>query len=145
MVRQMLIVMDTSVLVAGLRSRSGASAALLRKVAANRVELVASPALFLEYEAVLKREEHGLPAQYVDGFLAELALCIFPVEVRFVWRPQLTDADDEMVLEAAINGQAEAIVTHNRRDFERAAQRFGIEVLSPAELLERIRRKGRKA
>jgi len=68
--------MDTSVLVAGLRSSLGASAALLREVAGNRVELVASPALFLEYEAVLKREEHGLPAQYVDGFLAELALGI---------------------------------------------------------------------
>jgi predicted nucleic acid-binding protein len=78
----------------------------------------------------------------VDGFLSELALCILPVEVRFVWRPQLTDADDEMVLEAAINGQVEAIVTHNRRDFERAAERFGIDVLSPAELLEKIRRKG---
>jgi putative PIN family toxin of toxin-antitoxin system len=141
----MLIVMDTSVLVAGLRSRSGASAALLREIAADRVELAASPALFLEYEAVLKREEHGLPAQYVDAFLAELALHVFPVEVRFVWRPQLTDADDEMVLEAAINGQAEAIVTHNRRDFEPAAGRFGIEVLSPAELLEQIRRKGREA
>jgi len=64
------------------------------------------------------------------------------VEVRFVWRPQLPDADDEMVLEAAINGQAEAIVTHNRRDFERVAQRFGIEVFSPAEMLEQIRRKG---
>jgi putative PIN family toxin of toxin-antitoxin system len=141
----MLIVLDTSVLVAGLRSRLGASAALLREIAANRVELVASPALFLEYEAVLKREEHGLPLQYVDGFLAELALSIYPVEVRFVWRPQLTDADDEMVLEAAINGQAEAIVTHNRRDFERAAERFGIAVLSPAELLDQIRRKGREA
>ncbi|MGD0522147.1 MAG: putative toxin-antitoxin system toxin component, PIN family [Terracidiphilus sp.] len=138
----MRIVMDTSVLVAGLRSRLGASAALLKEIAAKRVELVASPALFLEYEAVLKREEHSLPAEYVDGFLAELALCIHPAEIRFVWRPQLSDADDEMVLEAAINGQAEAIVTHNRRDFERAAQRFGIEVLSPAELLEQIRRKG---
>ncbi len=138
----MRIVMDTSVLVAGLRSRSGASAALLREIASQRVELAASPAQFLEYEAVLKREEHSLPAQFVDGFLVELALCILPVEVRFVWRPQLTDADDEMVLEAAINGQAEAIVTHNRRDFERAAERFGIAILSPAEVLERIKRKG---
>jgi len=55
----------------------------------------------------------------------------------------MTDADDEMVLEAAINGQAEAIVTHNRRDFERAAQRFRIAILSPAELLVQIRRRGR--
>ena len=141
----MRIVMDTSVLVAALRSRLGASAALVKEIAANRLVLVASPALFLEYEAVLKREEHGLPAQFVDGFLAELALCISPVEIRFVWRPQLQDADGEMVLEAAINGQAEAIVTHNRRDFERATERFGIEVLSPAELLERLRRKGREA
>ena len=104
----MRIVMDTSVLVAGLRSRLGASAASLREVAAKRVELAASPALFLEYEAVLKREEHGLLAHFVDGFLAELALLIVPVDIRFVWRPQLADADDEMVLEAAINGQAEA-------------------------------------
>jgi putative PIN family toxin of toxin-antitoxin system len=139
----MRIVMDTSVLVAGLRSRLGASAGLLKEIAANRVELAASPALFLEYEAVLKREEHGLPAQYVDGFLAELALCIHPVEIRFAWRPQLTDADDEMVLEAAINGQAEAIVTHNRRDFERVALRFGIQVWSPAELLQDLRNEKR--
>jgi putative PIN family toxin of toxin-antitoxin system len=141
----MRIVMDTSVLVAGLRSRLGASAALLKEIAASRVVLVASPALFLEYEAVLKREKHGLPAQFVDGFLAELALCISPVEIRFVWRPQLRDADDEMVLEAAINGQAEAIVTHNKRDFALAEERFGIEVLSPAELLQKVPRKGREA
>jgi putative PIN family toxin of toxin-antitoxin system len=140
----MRLVMDTSVLVAGLRSRFGASAALLKEIAANRLVLVASPALFLEYEAVLKREEHGLPAHFVDDFLAELARCISPVEIRFVWRPQLRDADDEMVLEAAINGQAEAIVTHNRRDFELATERFGVEVLSPAELLGQFRRKGRE-
>ncbi len=99
--------------------------------------------MFLEYEAVLKREQHGLPAQFVDGFLAELAFCILPVETWFVWRPQLTDASDEMVLEA-INGQAEAIVTHNRRDFEVAAERFGIGVWSPAELLERMRQEGQQ-
>jgi predicted nucleic acid-binding protein len=46
-----------------------------------------------------------------------------------------------MVLEAAINGRAEAIVTHNRKDFERAAERFGIEILSPAGLLDHVRRK----
>lgn len=116
-----------------------ASAALLREVAGNALQLVASPALFLEYEAVLKREVHGLSAQFVDGFLAELANCIQPAEIWFQWRPQLPDAGDEMVLEAAINGQAKAIVTHNKKDFERAVERFGIEVLSPAEVLERLR------
>jgi putative PIN family toxin of toxin-antitoxin system len=135
----MRVVIDTSVLVAGLRSRSGASAALLKEVAAKGIQLVASPALFLEYEAVLKREVHGLSAQFVDGFLTELAGCIKPAEIWFQWRPQLPDAGDEMVLEAAINGQAKAIVTHNRRDFERAVERFGIEILSPAEVLERLR------
>jgi len=93
----MRLVLDTSVLVAGLRSRLGASAALLRLVAARQVEITASPALFLEYEAVLKRETHGLPMRYVDGFLAELALCIRPAEIRFLWRPQVPDPGDEMV------------------------------------------------
>jgi len=140
----MRVVIDTSVLVAGLRSRSGASAALLVEVAANAIELVASPALFMEYEAVLKREKHGLPTQFVDEFMAELAHYIQPTDIWFQWRPQLSDAGDEMVLETVINGQAEAIVTHNRRDFMRAFERFGIEVLSPAEVLERLRRKGTK-
>jgi predicted nucleic acid-binding protein len=61
----MRCVLDTSVLVAALRSRSGASAALLHEVAARKIELVASPAVFLEYEAVLKRERHGLAAEHV--------------------------------------------------------------------------------
>jgi putative PIN family toxin of toxin-antitoxin system len=134
--------LDTSVLVAALRSRLGASAALLHEVAARKIELVASPAVFLEYEAVLKRERHGLAAEHVDGFLAELAKLIHPAEIRYLWRPLLPDADDEMVMEAAINGRAKAIVTHNRRDFERAAARFGIKVLSPAQLLNILRQKG---
>ena len=62
-----------------------------------------------------------------------------PVEVDFQWRPQLSDTGDEMVLEAAVNGQADAIVTFNRRDHGIAPSRFGIAVLSPAETLVRIR------
>ena len=61
------------------------------------------------------------------------------VEVHYQWRPQLSDAGDEMVLEAAVNGQAEAIVTFNRKDYGQAPLRFGIELLSPAEALRRIR------
>jgi putative PIN family toxin of toxin-antitoxin system len=138
----MRVVIDTSVLVAGLRSRVGASAALLYEIAHRNLEIVASPALFLEYEAVLKRSHHNLPEQHIEGFLQELAQLVLPAEIWYLWRPQLSDADDEMVLEAAINGQADAIVTHNRRDFEKAAVRFGIAVQSPAEILNRIKSQG---
>ena len=65
---------------------------------------------------------------------------IEPVEVHYQWRPQLPDADDDMVLEAAVNGRADAIVTFNRKDYGAIPARFGIDVLSPAEALTRIRR-----
>ena len=54
-----------------------------------------------------------------------------PVETHFMWRPQLRDPADELVLEAAINGQAAALVTFNRRDFGAAPARFGIDLLTP--------------
>jgi predicted nucleic acid-binding protein len=72
--------------------------------------------------------------------LTEAAALIEPVQIRFIWRPQLRDPDDEMVLDAAINGHVKAIVTHNRRDFEPVARQFGIDVWSPAELLRILRK-----
>jgi hypothetical protein len=63
---------------------------------------LATPPLFLEYEEVLKRPEqrlaHGLALELIDEFLAEFSALIEPVEVHFSWRPQLRDANDEMVL-----------------------------------------------
>jgi len=140
----MRVVLDTSVVVAALRTRSGAANALLRLVASRRLLALASPSLFLEYEEVLKRPEqrlvHGLTPEAVDDFLAELAALIEPVESHFQWRPQLRDPNDEMVLETAINGQADAIVTYNVADLVQAGERFRIRVLRPAELLREVRR-----
>ena len=103
--------------------------------------MLATPALFLEYEEVLMRPDqraaHGLSDARIEGFLAALASIIEPVTVHIGWRPQLRDPSDEMVLEAAVNGRAHAIVTFNTSDFIPAA-RFGIAVLRPAELLDRI-------
>ncbi len=137
------VVLDTSVVVAGLRTRLGAGNAVLRLVASRRLVALATPPLFLEYEDVLKRPEHrlvhGLAPEAVDEFLAELAALIEPVEVHFQWRPQSRDPNDEMVLEAAINGWADALVTYNVADFAVAAERFRISVLRPAELLKKVR------
>ena len=137
------IVLDTSVVVAGLRTRTGAGNAVLRLIADRQLVLLATPPLFLEYEDVLQRPEqrlaHGLAPEEVEEFLAELAALVEPVEVHFRWRPQSADPNDEMVLEAAINGQADALVTYNAADFAPAGRRFGIPVLSPAELLKKVR------
>ena len=136
--------LDSSVVVSAFRSRRGASSLLLTLAEAGRVVPLATPALFLEYEGVLKRPEQreasGLSLAEVDAALIALAALVEPIEVRFAWRPQLADPDDEMVLEAAVNGRADALVTHNLAHFAQAAPRFGVAVLRPGELLERIGR-----
>jgi putative PIN family toxin of toxin-antitoxin system len=138
------VVLDTSVVVATLRTRSGAGNAVLRLVANRRLIALVSPPLFLEYEDVLKRAEqriaYGLTLEMIDEFLAELAALIEPVEVRFLWRPQVRDPSDEMVLEAAINGRADALVTYNIRDFAVAGVRFAVPVLRPPDLLKMVKR-----
>lgn len=114
----------------------------MREVAQGRLRPLLTPALFLEYEAVLKRPEqrivHGLGLRDIDRFLAALASASEAVEVSFRWRPQLPDPNDEMVFETAVNGHADALVTHNVRDFSRAAVRFGVRVLRPGELLQEL-------
>jgi predicted nucleic acid-binding protein len=96
-----------------------------------------------EYEAVATRPEHvlasGLGRNDLMTVIDALVSVATPVEPHFLWRPQLRDADDEMVLEAAVHGGASAIVTFNRRDFELAARRFSVGILSPRQALENLR------
>ena len=100
-------------------------------------------ALFLEYEAVLKRPEqrlaHGLSIAAIDGFLSEFAALAEPVNVHFLWRPQLADPADELVLEAMINGRGDVLLTHNVRDFAGVAARFDLTICTPATFLETTR------
>ena len=128
------LVIDTNILVAALRNRNGPSFALMQLVRQNRIQMCCTPALFLEYEEVLKRTDQlrasALLAEDIDAILNELAGLISPVTSHYQWRPQLRDPADEMVLEAAANAQAQAIVTYNLRDFG-PAKLFGIPVLNP--------------
>jgi putative PIN family toxin of toxin-antitoxin system len=137
------VVLDTDVLVAGLRSPAGASAEVLRLAQAGRVRLVASVALVLEYEAVATRPEQlcaiGRSRSQVLAVLTDIAAIADEVQSHFNWRPQLHDPDDELVLEAAINGRARYLVSFNRRDFGDAPERFGVKLCTPGDFLRSLR------
>jgi len=140
----MRVVLDTNVVVAGMRTPSGASAALLVAARQTEITMLANVALALEYEATCRRAEHGVaagltPAQ-VSIFVDAVIAMAEPVETHFLWRPQLRDPSDELVLEAAVNGRASAIVTFNEQDFGVVPLQFGVEVLSPVDALRRIRK-----
>ena len=136
----MRIVLDTDVVVAALRSPVGASAQLIRLARLGRVGLAASVSLFIEYESVCTRQPHleaaGLAPDDVAVFLDALASIIEPVPIHFLWRPQLHDPGDEMVLEAAVNAAADALLSFNLRHFHRAAERFGLHVSQPGPFLQ---------
>ncbi|MGH9437431.1 MAG: putative toxin-antitoxin system toxin component, PIN family [Terriglobia bacterium] len=138
-----ILALDTDVVVAAMRSPGGASAAILQAARQGRTTLVASVALAMEYEAVCRESEHrlasGLSDQEVDVFVTAVIALAEPVETHFLWRPQLRDPDDEMVLEAAVNGHADVLVTFNTRDFGVVPSQFGVQVLLPREALRRIR------
>ena len=136
--------MDTDAVVAAMRSPVGASAALIRAVRQRQATLLLSVPLALEYEAVCRRSEHreksGLSGQQVEIILDAIIAMGEPVPTHFLWRPQLRNPNDEMVLEAAVNGRADALVTFNVRDYGTAAAQFGVEVLLPREAIARIKR-----
>ena len=139
----MRVVLDTDVLVAALRSPAGASAEVVRLVLRNDITVVVSVALILEYEAVATRSEHlsasGLSASAVLNVIDALARAGERTRSYFLWRPQLRDPNDEMVLEAAVNAGSVPIVTFNHRDFFEGSKRFRLPLLLPGDLLRRMR------
>ena len=139
----MRLVLDTAVIIAATRSDAGASRQLLLGALDERFELLLSVPLALEYEAVLKRPEQIAVSrgtvQGIDKLLDALIAVSRPVNRAFFWRPLLRDPDDDMVLEVALSGRADLLVTFNQRDFEPAASALEIEVVAPREALKRIK------
>jgi putative PIN family toxin of toxin-antitoxin system len=139
----MRLILDTSILVAAIRSDAGASRRLLVAALERRFTLLASVSLMFEYQAVMTRPEHldasGLSIDDVDALLDAVAAVAQPVRLAFLWRPAVRDPDDDMVLEAAVNGMADAIVTFNARDFREAARQFGVKIFTPGQALLEIR------
>lgn len=138
---QMLrVVLDTSVLVAALRSRRGASFELISRLGTGTFEVAVSVPLVLEYEDALLR--HVVASPFTENDVSALIDYVCDVaiqqEVFFLWRPLLRDPGDDLVLELAIAARCETMVTHNVRDF-RGAEKFGVDVLTPGRFLQQLR------
>lgn len=135
------IVIDTNVLVAGLRSEGGASREVLRRALTGRYQPLFGNALWLEYEALLGRpvwSDATTPEERLQ-VLAALASVGRWVRVYYGWRPNLPDEADNHLVELAVAGGAAAIVTHNVRDVRRGDLVFNaLRVLTPAECLEQL-------
>jgi putative PIN family toxin of toxin-antitoxin system len=131
------IILDTNLLVAALRSKHGASFALLTLVGNQRFELALSVPLVFEYEDVVMREELGIDASLAQSVINYLCQIAIRNETYFLWRPFLRDAKDDMVLEAAVTAQCSHIVTFNTRDFS-GIEQFGIQALWPGDFLKLI-------
>lgn len=133
-------VLDTSVLVAGLRSNWGASFQILRAIRAGDIRIAVSVALVLEYESVVLRP--GLIPHFKADELRRIVdgLCQLAdhQQVFFAWRPFLPDPDDDLVLELTVAASATFVITHNISDF-RGSESMGVRAITPATTLDIIR------
>jgi len=140
----MRAVLDTNVLVPALRSDRGASRQLLLIAIDRGFDLLLSVPLVIEYEAVMTRPEQRAGSRLSEaetGIVLDVLVSVAePVRLSFCWRPVLSDPSDDMVLETAVNGGAELLVTFNQRHFAVAAREFRLQVVSPVQALERLGR-----
>jgi len=140
----MRVVIDTCVWIAALRSRRGASFAILSYIPHGRFSFGISVPLFMEYReqmmTLVTSKKLAITVTRIDAILAALAHFGTEVPIYFRLRPNLKDENDNMVFECAANFGAEAIVTHNVKDFLKPELRgYGMEILRPSEFLNKIR------
>ena len=131
------IVIDTNILVAGLRSQKGAAYKLLRILNDTRWQINISTTLLVEYEEILLRERRkiGLTQQDIDDVLDGICHLANQQDIFYIWRPTARDPDDDFLIDLAVAAQADYIVTYNKKDL-RKAKLFGIDLVSPKEFLQ---------
>lgn len=136
MIPSVLAILDTSVLVAGLRSRRGASFQIIQAIRAGDLKICVSVALVLEYESVLLRPGivAGFQTHEIHRILDAVCLMAEHHKVFFAWRPFLSDPNDDLVLELAVAASAPYIITHNLSDFA-GSDTLGVRAITPAAAL----------
>lgn len=130
------VVIDTNVIVSAMRSKQGASNQFLRLLGTEQFEPVISVPLVLEYEEVCKRlmPDLGISHSQIESFIDYICLVSLHRKIFYLWRPQLPDADDDFLLDLAVEAQADYIITFNKKDFP-GIDRFNIRLATPKEFL----------
>ena len=133
------IVIDTNVFVTALRSQFGASYKLLSLIDEEIFKLNLSVPLALEYEEVAKRmmSEIALSEKEIDDILDFVIKRSNHWQIFYLWRPQLKDPSDDMVLELAVTANCKYIITYNINDFK-GIEKFGIKAITPKAFLEMV-------
>ncbi|WP_256091503.1 putative toxin-antitoxin system toxin component, PIN family [Candidatus Thiosymbion oneisti] len=134
------IVVDTSVFTAALIGHEGPNREILRRCLLGQYQPLLGNALFSEYEAVSMRkavlDRCPVPKQDVLDLLEAFCSVCEWVPIYYLWRPNLPDEADNCLLELAVAGNAQWIVTNNVRDFRNAELNFpGIRIITPEEIL----------
>lgn len=130
------LVVDPGVVEEALLGRGGAARAVVVAGLRRRFVWGCSVPLFWAYRAVLSPDlllDAGVSRREAARLVADLAAVVVPVELRFLWRPQLREVGAEVVLQTAVNGKAGAVVTRDLRAYGGVAERFGLRVWTPAE------------
>jgi putative PIN family toxin of toxin-antitoxin system len=133
------IVIGTNVFVTSLRSQYGASYKLLSLIKSEKFNVNMSVPLVLEYEASAKKMigEITLKEKEIDDILDFVISKANHWQIYYLWRPQLKDPGDDMVLELAVTANCEYIVTYNLNDFK-GSEKFGVKAITPKEFLQKI-------
>ena len=135
----MKIVLDTNVLVAAMLSGGGTPHTVLQLVLQREMQLVADSRILSEYYEVTARPRFAFDQAerlLLLDTLADICELVLPVPVRLT----LLDSDDLMFVEAALAAKADAIVTGNVRHFVSKRGKLGVNVLTPRQLVDRLRR-----
>jgi putative PIN family toxin of toxin-antitoxin system len=137
--KKLRIILDTNVLYAGLYSSQGASFKILEAIEEGKLQTVLSITLLFEYEEILKRNQTtlGLSNHEIENILDYLCLRSDHQKVYFLWRPYLSDPNDDHLLELAVASGTRLITTYNTKDFK-GLERFNVKTITPKELLEEL-------
>lgn len=135
-----LIVIDTNVILSGLRSNKGKSFELLSMIGGEFFDFAISVPLILEYEAILKNhlDKNIFSDSDIENFIDYVCKVGIKTKIFYLWRPYLKDSFDDQVLELAINANAQSIITFNKKDFLKA-ESLGIKIQNPKEFLEKLK------